>query len=393
MTDMTEKAVVEEPEAARAAEVTRAPARRGIGIYVAGTLIVALAAGASVTLSAKRKTAEAHEAAARAQGLAAGPVVAVAHVTEAPPGRTVTLSGEVKAYRQTTLYAKVSGYLKLVKVDKGERVKAGEVLGVIEAPEVEQQIVSQRATLALKKLTDARYQSLAKEGLIPKTEQDRAAAEVETASAELSRLAAMQGYQVIRAPFDGVVTARYADPGALLQAATSSQSALPLVEVADIDRVRVNVNLAQSEALFAREGDPVTVWAEEKPDAKVKGAITRMTKQLDPRTRTMLTEIELDNSAGTFYPGTFVRVSLSLTTPAALSVPADALTFRGGKPTVARVNEGRASFVPVEIRDSDGQSVRIQAGLAKGDTVVLHPGDDVDEGVAVQVLEKPAGKP
>jgi RND family efflux transporter MFP subunit len=364
--------------------------------HLIGVAIVAAAITGGVALASSRRQAVAREADARVEALRAGPLVETAAVKPAPPGRTVTLTGEVHAFRQTTLFAKVSGYLKLVRVDKGDRVKAGDVLGVIEAPEVEQDVASKQADVAIKKLTEARLKALVKSGVVSQQEMDRAAADVNIANAELARLSALRGYEVIRAPFAGIVTARHADQGALLQAATASQAALPLVDVADISRVRVYVYLAQSEALFVREGDAAIVWAEERPDRRVTATVTRLAKQLDPRTRTMLTEVDIENQTGKdgaplFYPGTFVHVSLTLATPPSLMLPAQALVMRAGKPFVATVKDGHAVFVAVAIGDTDGQFVRVQSGVGPGDEVVLHPGDDVVDGAVVRVAPRTAG--
>src|SRR5262249_42143836 len=194
-----------------------------------------------------------------------------------------------------------------VRVDRGDRVEQNEVLGVIEVPEVEQEALPKRADLAMKKLTDSRYRSLAGEGVVSQQDTDRAAADLRIATADLARLEALRGYQVIRAPFAGTITARYADPGALLQAATSTQSALPLARVADLDRVRIDVYLGQKEALRVHVGDPVSVVVDHRA-APFEAKISRFEKELDPRTRTMLTEVELDNREAELYPGTFVHV-------------------------------------------------------------------------------------
>ncbi len=386
MTDTSAPSTTETP----AAPGEPSPPRgRSVLFYFGGLLLLVGAFVASMTLAATKKHAETVEADARHAELGAGPLVQVAQVEKAPPTRTVTLSGEVTAYRQATLYAKISGYLKMVRVDKGDRVRAGEVLGVMEAPEVEQEVASKQADLAIKKLTDARYNSLAASGIISQQDRERATADVNIASADLSRLNALRGYEVIRAPFDGVVTARHADPGALLQAATSTQGALPLVDVADLTRVRVYVHLAQSEALFVHEADPVLVWTDERPDQKVKATITRFSRDLDTRSRTMLTEIELDNREAGLYPGTFVRVRLELAAAPALAVPEDALAFRGGKTMAARVEGGKAKLVPVELGGTNGKTVRIVDGLREGDTVVLHPGDEVIDGAQIRVAPRP----
>ena len=350
----------------------------------AGFGVVALAAGGTAALVVSKNHAESKERTERKETLDQGPLVDVDEVKVAPPVRDVTVPGEVHALVEATIYAKVSGYLKLIHVDKGDRVKKNEVLGIIEAPEVEAQATAQRADLAVKKLTEARDQMLLKTGLTSQQELDQAAANVNISEAAVKQLETLSGYQVIRAPFDGVVTARYADPGALLQAATASVSALPLVAVANIDRVRVQAFLAQGEALFVHEGDHVSVWAQEKPDAKAEATVTRMSKELDPKSRTMLTEIEIDNAKTGFYPGSVVRVRLAIAMPEAVTIPSDALVFGGGKYQVALVRDDHVHFTDVTVVDTNGTDTRIRDGVRPGDVIIRHPSDDIIEGVKVR---------
>jgi RND family efflux transporter MFP subunit len=372
-------------------ETQRGSAAQKGSARLPGALVILLgiAAGGAFLLGHGRRRAEAEEARVRAETAGLGPFVEVAEVRAAAPERKLTLNGEVHALRESTLFAKVSGYLKLVRVDKGERVRAGDVLGVIEAPEVEQQIVSKKADVAIKKLTDARYHALAPTGVVSQEERDRAGADLQIAQADLATLDTLRGYQVIRAPFDGVITARYADPGALLQAATSSQSALPLVRIADIERVRILVYLGQNEALSVHEGDAATVWTDVDPGRRLEAKVTRFSKELDPRTRTMLTEIELDNREGQLYPGAFVRVGLTLAGRPSVLLPADALLFDSGKTAVATLRDGRAHFVAVEVADTDGKTVRAVPGAVEpGQKIILHPGDEVVDGAPVRVAVK-----
>ncbi len=357
------------------------------GMTIAGFALVALAAGGTAALVVVRNRAEAREREDRAHAIELGPLVEVGHVTAAPPTREITVPGEVHALAESTIYAKVSGYLKLIHVDKGDRVKRDEVLGVIEAPEVEAQATAQRADLAVKKLTESRDRLLLQGGLLSQADLDQAAANVNISEAALKQLSTLSGYQVIRAPFDGVITARFADPGALLQAATSNVSALPLVTVANMDRVRVQAFLAQSDALFVHEGDAATVWAEEKADVRAEAKVTRIAKELDARTRTMLTEIEIDNAKTGFYPGSFVRVKLALQMPPALSVPSDALIETRGKFVVAVVDGDHVKFTPIEVVDTNGVESRVRGQVKVGDAIVRHPGDDVVDGARVRVTD------
>jgi RND family efflux transporter MFP subunit len=357
-----------------------------------GLVVAVLAAGVGAFLLGHgRHQAVVEEAHARADEASLGPYVEVATARAAPAIRGLTLSGEVHAFRESTLFAKVSGYLKLVRVDKGDPVREGEVLGVIETPEVEQQIASKKADVAIKKLTDARNAGLVKTGIVSQQDKDRSEADVQIATADLAGLDTLRGYQVIRAPFTGVITARYADPGALLQAATSNQSALPLVRIADIARLRVFVYLSQNEALVVHEGDSAEVWTDADPGQRVQAKIARFSKELDPRTRTMLTEIELDNKDGRLYPGAFVRATLTLADRPTVVVPADALFFDSGKSNVAVLKDGHARYVAVDVADTDGKVVRLRQGAVHaGDVVVVHPGDEVPDGAKVRIAEKPA---
>jgi RND family efflux transporter MFP subunit len=356
---------------------------RAVGLVLVG--LVAVASLGYADIRSKRQNSVVAERKSRAEKVERGPRVEMGAVEETAAGRQVSLPGEVRAYRQATLYAKVSGYVRVVRVDKGDRVKQNEVLGVLEAPEVEQQAASTRADLALKRVTEKRVEALAPSGAVSQQELDQSRAQVNQLNAELARIEAMRGYSVIRAPFAGVITQRYADPGALLQAATgATQSALPLVDIADIERVRIVVYLGQSEALFVHEGDHVELWNESKPDLKVTAAVSRFSRSLDPRTRTMLTEIEVPNPNHEFYPGTFVRVRLTLATPPSLVVPMDAVVFKDGKSQVAAVDHGNVHFMPVEVDSPDGKTVRVVQGIGKGGKVVLHPGDDIIEGISVQ---------
>ncbi len=362
--------------------------QRHFSFHFVGVGLIALAVIGVVIVAVRKRSAEADERNVRQSEAAAGTLVQTATIAKSAAGRPITVVGEVFAMRKATLFAKVSGYVTSVPVDKGQHVKAGQLLGIVQSPETDQQLLQSQADLANKKLIEERYQKMAKEGLVTQQQLDQATADRAVSAAEQKRLEVLRGYEVIRAPYDGVVTARYADPGSLLQAATSSVSALPLVEIADMDRVRVRVYLAQSEALYVHENDPVTIWTDQRPDDKISATVTRFSRDLDPKTRTMLTEIEVDNKNAALYPGVFVRVKLNLNTPPQLTMPADAMVFRGGKSMAFVVRDGKAVLVPVEAGDTDGTNVFLRGGFNGGETVILHPGDDVIEGAKVRVATK-----
>jgi len=364
------------------------PQKKHASFHLTGIILVVIVVIGVVFVAVRRRSVEAAERNARQGEIAQGVLVQTAPVTKTAAGRSITLAGEVFPMRRATLFAKVSGYVREVRTDKGQMVHTGDVLGVLQSPETEQDLLVTKADFANKKLVEQRYQSMARQGLVTQQALDQATADRTIAQSQQTRIEVLQGYQVIRAPFDGIVTARYADPGSLLQAATASQAALPLVEIADMNRVRVRVFLAQTEALFVHENDPVTVWTDQFPDRKITANVTRFSRDLDPKTRTMLTEIEVDNKDAALYPGIFVRVKMTLATPPTLTMASESLVFRSGKPFAFVVRDNKAVLVPVDIGDTDGVNVFLRDGLNAGDVVILHPGDDVLEGAKVRAASK-----
>jgi RND family efflux transporter MFP subunit len=346
-------------------------------------------------LTLRRHTAVTDERRTREAVVAQGVPVLVAPVKQVDPGRRITLPGELRPYRVTTVYAKTSGYLKAIYVDKGDRVKSGQALGLVESPETDQQVLSTQADLGMKRQIYDRYRALVGKGVVSAQEMDNAAAALHSAEAELERLRALKDYETIRAPFDGIVTARYADPGALMPAATgATQSAQPLVEVQDMSKVRIFVYVAQTEAPYIREGDPVQIASQENASVKVQAKVTRTTHALDLRTRTMLVEVDLDNKEGLLYPGLFVDATLQVDSPAMLTMPSDAVFLRNGQSMVAVVDDGVAKYTPVEIASDDGHIVHVASGLRAGQMVGLHVGDAVSDGAKVKPFEaKASNKP
>ena len=285
----------------------------GIALYLAGIVLLVASALGAWRLTKNQQRAVASEAAARKQAADAGPRVDVIWASQAGAVHNLSLIGEAHPYQETTLYAKVSGYLRDISVDKGDRVTAGEVLGHIESPETDHQYQAAVADARNKRINANRAKTLVARDMISHQDADQAEADAEVAEANVAELATLRSYELLKAPFDGTVTARYADPGALLQNAANSQtSALPLVTVSETGRLRVYVYPSQSDAAFIRIGDPVVVSMPERPRLKVAARITRSSGELDPKTRTMLTEIDFDNTRSEILPGSFVDVSIRI---------------------------------------------------------------------------------
>ncbi|HEY8923689.1 MAG TPA: efflux RND transporter periplasmic adaptor subunit [Polyangia bacterium] len=370
------------------------PKRRSIFMYVAGLGALAATLLGVWGLGARRSSRAADEARGRTEEQARGPRVRVAPVAQSAPERELVLQGEARPFLSVTLYAKVSGYLTNMRVDKGDRVKARQVIANIASPELDQQYAAATADAKNKRINADRVNALSPSGVVSKQETDLARANADVAEATQASLNAQRDYRTIRAPFDGTVTARFADPGALIQAATNAQTgAVPIVTVSKTDRLRIYVYLDQGSASLVHVGDPALLRVPEKPGFVRKAAITRVAGELAPRTRTMLTEIDVDNADGAILPGSFVRVSIRVKTPPLPEVPVEALVTRQDKAFVPVVDgSGHLRYRAVNVADDDGKSVRLLDGVAVGERVALNVGNEVEDGAQVQVVA-PAGPP
>jgi RND family efflux transporter MFP subunit len=354
-------------------------------IYAAGILLVLVSGAGLMMLALAHRRAEAEEVNIRQAAAAVGPRVRVAEVTLAPGSRTVVLPGEVHAWAQATLYAKVAGYLRSIRVDKGDTVRRGDLIAEIESPEVDESVRSAAADLEFKKVTAGRDHELLKDHFIDPQSVDTADAAMKQAASTLATARAMQQYEIIRAPFAGIITNRYADPGALMPAATSAtQSAQPVVDISDLGRLRIQVYLGQDDAALVRVGDPARITMDQRPDVIVQARVSRITNALDVRTRTMLVEIDLDNHKTHIYPGEFIHVQIVLRARPYPVVPAEALIYREDKLYVATIQDRVARFVAVQAGQDDGHTVQIVSGLNGGELVALNAASDIEDGAPVQ---------
>ena len=363
------------------------------GFAWGGGLALLVAAVLIALLFWRHHRALGREAVERQQKADRGPRVFVAEARAAPASRAVTLPGNVRGFLQSTVYAKIAGYVKSIRVDKGDRVQDGQILGVLESPEVLQQVAAAEADAAVKRRTFERYQQLVKKDFVSVQDFETVRAQYEVSLATLKQTKALLGYATLRAPFAGVVTARYVDPGALVPAATgSTESALPLVDIADLRRLRVLVFVQQDAAPFVHKGDPVQIRVDEQPDVCIEAPVSLCANALDPRTRTMLCEIWLENEHR-LYPGTFVHATFHLVAPRTPVVDSGALILRDHKPTVAVVRDEHIHFLPVRPGLDDGKTVQIVDGLRAGERVVLAPPSELAENDVVQPVERatPAG--
>jgi RND family efflux transporter MFP subunit len=354
-------------------------------LFWAGGLVVLVLILLGVLFGSRRIRVQKDLRARRAE-VAAGPRVPVAVAHRSPGQQRVVLSGEARPFAEVTLYAKVSGYLREISVDKGDRVGRGQLLAVLESPELDRQYDADKADARTKRLFAGRERSLLKDGVIAQQDYDNAEAAAETAEATAESLKSQKGYEIIRAPFSGTVTARFVDPGALLQSATTNQTAAqPVVTLSRTDLLRIYIYLDQKNAAFVKKGDRAEIADAARPEVHLPASVTRISGELDLKSRTLLVELDLDNREGKVLAGGFVQVSLTLKTPPRIQVPAEALLLKGDKTYVGVVgSDNRVRFREVSVADSDGKMVRISAGLAEGDRAVLNPGSGINEGQLVQ---------
>src|SRR5439155_12236777 len=244
--------------------------------------------------------------------------------------RNVTLPGEVKAYQQATLYAKVAGYLKTISVDKGDRVKEGDLIADIEVPEMLADLTRYKAEVTVAELDYKRLNESQKklpDLVVPQT-VDNAKGKLDVAKASLERTETLLGFAKITAPFSGVITKRMVDPGAFIPAATSGSAAqnAAIATLSDFNRVRVQVAVPELETSLIATGQQVKVTVDGVPGRNFAGKITRFSYTLDEATKTMLAEIELPNPKLELRPGMYAIVRIGLERKEdALLVPAEAL--------------------------------------------------------------------
>jgi membrane fusion protein (multidrug efflux system) len=315
--------------------------------------------------------------------------------------RSITLPGDLVGFYEAALHAKVSGYLKSISVDKGDAVTQGQVLAEIEVPELQQKLKRARASLEIRRLTQGRLEHVwnTDKRLVAREDVDIAESKFQEAQAEVEELEALMNYTHIVAPFDGVVTGRFVDPGALIQAGGSQLTSasegsahvkgesMPVVSIADISKLRVYVYVPENEASAIYEGIPATLLLKEFPGRQFTGTVARFTRALDLSTRTMLTEVDLDNPKRELYPGMYADVRLDLARHvAALQLPTTAIGASGADNFVYVVRDNRLVKTPVQLGIGTEGWVEISTGLSGTEQVVENLSPALSEGEVVQPL-------
>ena len=332
------------------------------------------------------------------------PTVSVRHPDGAAEGNQLILPGRFEAYARAPIYARVNGYLKNWKVDIGGAVKAGQLLAEVETPDLDQELLQAKADLAsaqanvsLAETTANRWQDMLKTRSIARQEVDEKIGDyqskqaiVKAAEANVNRLQALKSFARILAPFDGSVTARNTDTGALINAGGST--AQPLFEISDTRKLRLYINVPQNYVSHIKPGGKATFTVPEYADGRYEATIQSTSGAINASSGTTLVQLLVDNAGGKFLPGGFANVSLQVNDKTGiLSIPASALIFDQHGLKVATVNaDHKVSLKTVTIARDLGRTLEIQSGLSATDNVIENPPDGVGEGDPVKIAQPPA---
>jgi RND family efflux transporter MFP subunit len=342
----------------------------------------------------------AHSAAQAAQWTdqQAIPTVALARLRRGPGVRKVTLPGTIQAYYRAAIYARVSGYLQSWQADIGAHVKGGQLLASIDTPDLDQEFAQAKADLAtatanaqLAAVTAERWNALVKLQWVSKQTADdkngsaaATKATMDAASANVKRLEAMEGFKNIVAPFDGVVTARKTDIGALINAGNAGQE---LFEVSDLHKVRIYVQVPQAFTAELQPGLQATFEMPQYPGQQFDAKVVTTSNAMELNSRSMLVELQADNADGKLFAGAYCQVHFQLpNNPNEMRVPATALVPADRGAQVALLgNDGKAVLKPVQLGRDFGDSVEVVAGLSPSDRVIDSPPETLQSGDQVQL--------
>jgi membrane fusion protein, multidrug efflux system len=359
--------------------------------YIIAFVVVAVASSAVWWFWQDKQNRLAGEAKVRAAQLDAGPTVVMGQSVRGSAARKINLTGELRPYKTTTLYSKVGGYLSKITVDVGDRVHAGQLIAEVQAPELESEYKSAVSELENRERLAQRTRDLAAKGFFSQQALDNADTDVRTARGRVDSLHSLMGYRVLYAPYAGVVTGRYVDPGALITNAANNQtSSQPVVTISDPSTLRVSVYVEQIDARYVRPGVDAEIIDTANPTQRIVAKVSRVAGELDPRTRTLLAEVDFDNHAATFIPGSFVNVILMIPQTSYIEVPAAALVVRERKNFVAVLEaDSHIKLTPVDIAGTDGAAVKIASGIGEGVKVVLSLPNTVPDGAKVNPAAAP----
>jgi RND family efflux transporter MFP subunit len=364
----------------------------GIGFIVASALLVS-----GILSRVKARTVLRSETAQTAVT-----AVSVVSPERTTPAQEIILPGNVQPFITSPIYSRTNGYLQKWYVDIGAQVKQGELLAVIETPEVDQQVEQSlsnlntaKANLALAEITKNRYEELLKAHAVSQQDVDNAVgtynankAIVEASQANVKQLQALQSFEKIYAPFEGVVTARNTDIGDLINSGSSGGVKTDLFHIAQPGKLRVYVNVPEEYSQGIKTGMTAELALAEFPGRRFQGKLVRTADAINMTTRTLLIEIDVDNPTGTLLTGSYAEVHLKVPTQASsYLLPVNALIFRSEGLQVGIVNDGKVALTTVTPGHDFGNKIEVVSGLKANDQVIINPPDSIVSGQAVQIVQ------
>ena len=329
------------------------------------------------------------------------PFVNVVYPKGGADAEEIELPGNTQAFTDTPIYARTSGYVKEWHVDIGARVKQGQLLAVIETPELDQQLRQAKAdlknaeaNLQIADITATRSQNLLKTDSVSHQEADQAVSNfqskqalVDSNRANVERLEQLQSFERIIAPVDGVITARNTDIGALIQADTTAPK--EIFHLSAIQELRIYIPVPEVYAPSVKTGDRAAVTLDAFPGQKFMGTLVRNANAIDTTSRTLNVEVDVDNSSGRLMPGAYAFVHFKVpATHGAVTIPSNALLFRTEGLRVGVVRNSHVALIPITIGQDYGEAVEVLSGLTARDAVIVNPADSLANGAQVQIENK-----
>ncbi len=342
-----------------------------------------------------------HKALAQQTEQMAVPFVSVIRATTIDADSEMVLPGTLKPEVESPLYARTNGYLKKWYKDIGSHVEKGELLAEIDTPEIDQQLaqaradlVTAQANLSLSTLTAARYQDLMKSDSVSRQDLDNANGDLaarramtQSADANVKRLEEMESFKRVYAPFSGIITQRNVDPGTLINAGNGGTATKEMFDLAQINPMRVYVSVPQSYTPSIHLGLKACLSLTELAQKNFCGQVVRTANSIDPNTRTLLTEVDVPNPAGTLLPGSYAEVHFDVkVTGQRLSLPVNALLFRPDGTLVAVVDQdNRINLKKITIGKDYGNALEVLQGIDPSDRIVVNPPDSLEQGQVVKI--------
>lgn len=378
------------------------PAPAGKALTMVGVLVLVLLIAGGFTLFERLGHSR---ALAKETEQNSVPTVAVVHPVAEKPDVELVLPGSLLAYKESPIFARTNGYLVRWYKDIGSRIKKGELLAQIDTPEVDQELNQGRATrlqilsqMELAKISSERWESLRKSDSVSAQEADQqtsgyqqAKANLVAADANVRRLEQLESFKNVYAPFNGVLTRRNVDPGALINAGAGGKE---LFDLAQVDTLRVYTSVPQAYAPYMKIGGKATITLQEYPGRKFEGTIARTAEAIDPATRTLLTEVDVPNNEGLLLPGSFGQVHFAVgANVQKLTVPVNAMLFRADGARVAVVGaDGKVQLRPLVIGKDYGTKLEVLGGLETSEQVIINPPDSLENGQPVKIAQPSSGQ-